>query len=460
MPKTFQCPNCGAPVDLDANADPVIPCPYCQSAIIVPQDLRTRSAQAEGESSTSFFPEMAGDFFQLENLARLREMADLARGGEIEKAAAVYAEIFSVGSDDARQAVQRLSEGKPVAIAHTPGAGGAPPAQVITVESRQVVVDQQEVTKKVAGVTAATVGGISCVSLAALVIILGATIIPLFFALLSPGGPWEMLGARLNPFAFARVEFSFGSEGSGAGLFDDPRGIAIDPSGGVFIANYSDGRVQKFDLSGNYQLLWNIGAEQYVKSMTADRDGSVFMVYKGDIWQYRGADGQLIAQIQHPEEQWIEAIAATADGGLLAAVSTEDVLRYDAGGQLTWSLANSSGDAEVVEDLAVDGVGNIYLLTRSESIIVLSPEGRLLSRFGSSGDEPGQLRAVGAIAVDGQSRIYVSDIKGIQVYQPDGRYLDLIDVPGYAFGLEFDSQGALWVVTNEPVVIRYRITQE
>lgn len=466
MPKTFQCPNCGAPVDLDANADPVIPCPYCQSAIIVPEDLRARPAQEVGESmastqgaSTAFFTEVAGDFFQLENLARLREMADLARSGDIEKSAAVYADIFGANMEDARRAVQRLSEGKPIAIAHTSGSGSAQPAQVFTVESRQVVVDQPEVTKKVASVTAATLGGISCASLAALVIILGVTIIPILVALLSPSGPFEMLGARINPFAFARLEFSFGAEGSGAGLFDDPRGIAIDPSGGLFIANYSDGRVQKFDLSGNYQLLWNIGAEQYVKSMAADRAGNIFMVYRGDIWKYSGSDGQLMAQIQHPAEEWFEAVATTADGGLVAAVSTEDVLRYDAGGQLTWSLANSSGDEDVVEDLAVDGVGNIYLLTRSESIIVLSPEGRLLSRFGSSGDDPGQLRAVGAIAVDGQSRIYVSDIKGIQVYQPDGRYLDLIDVPGYAFGLEFDSQGDLWVVTNEPVVIRYRIVQ-
>lgn len=466
MPKTFQCPNCGAPVDLDASSDPVIPCPYCRTAIIVPEDLRTRPPRASEEpfaatqgAQAAIFTETAEDFFRQENLGRLREVADLARSGEVEKAAAIYADIFGTSRDVARLATQRLSEGKPVAIARTSGSEGAQLAQVFTVESRQALVDQQVATRKAAGVAAATVGGISCVSLAALIIILGVTIVPIFFALLSPGGPLEKIGARLNPLAFARLDLSFGGEGTGAGLFDDPRGIAIDPAGNLFIANYSDGRVQSFDLSGNYQLLWNIGADQYVKSMAADRDGNVFMVYKGDIWKYRGTDGQLIAQIQHPEDEWIEAIAATADGGLLAAVTTDDVLRFDASGELVWSLPGAAEDADTVEDLAVDGVGNIYLLTRSEAIIVLSPEGRLLSRFGSSGDEPGQLRAVGAIAVDGQSRIYVSDIKGIQVYQPDGRYLDLIDVPGYAFGLAFDSQGGLWMVSNEPAVIRYRIVK-
>ena len=88
MSQTFQCPNCGAPVDLDASADPVIPCPYCQSAIIVPEALRARPPEANREpisasiqgSSGAFFTDMAGDFFQLENLGRLKEMADLAKG--------------------------------------------------------------------------------------------------------------------------------------------------------------------------------------------------------------------------------------------------------------------------------------------------------------------------------------------------------------------------------------------
>ncbi len=202
MPKTFQCPNCGAPVDLDASSDPVIPCPYCQTAIIVPEDLRTRPPRATEEpfavvqgAQTANFNETAEDFFQLENLGRLREMADLARRGEIEKAAAIYADIFGTGRDVARLAIQRLSEGKPIAIAQTSGPEGAQPAQVFTVESRQALVDQQVATRKAAGVAAATVGGVSCVSLAALVIILGVTLIPIFFALLSPGGPLEQLGA-------------------------------------------------------------------------------------------------------------------------------------------------------------------------------------------------------------------------------------------------------------------------
>jgi len=106
----------------------------------------------------------------------------------------------------------------------------------------------------------------------------------------------------------------------------------------------------------------------------------------------------------------------------------------------------------------VDGVGNIYVLSDgSGTVFKYSPGGKLLARFSSSGDEPGQFRAPLDIAVDGQGRIYVSDFKGIQVFASDGRYLDQFDVPGVAFGMEFNDQGELWVVSNKPAVMKYQI---
>ena len=64
-----------------------------------------------------------------------------------------------------------------------------------------------------------------------------------------------------------------------------------------------------------------------------------------------------------------------------------------------------------------------------------------------------------AIAVDNQGRIYVSDFKGIQVFDPTGRYLNLIDVPGAVFGMAFDDQNNLYVVTNTPRVIKLAIVK-
>jgi DNA-directed RNA polymerase subunit RPC12/RpoP len=41
MPKTFACPNCGAPLDADGITEITIECPYCSTSIIVPEELRS-----------------------------------------------------------------------------------------------------------------------------------------------------------------------------------------------------------------------------------------------------------------------------------------------------------------------------------------------------------------------------------------------------------------------------------
>lgn len=90
----------------------------------------------------------------------------------------------------------------------------------------------------------------------------------------------------------------------------------------------------------------------------------------------------------------------------------------------------------------------------TEAVFIFAPDGRSISRSGSDGDEPGQFRAPYAIAVDGQSRIYVSDFKGIQGFDPQGRYLALIDLPtpGVAFGLAFNDRNELFAVAKDRVL--------
>jgi sugar lactone lactonase YvrE len=66
---------------------------------------------------------------------------------------------------------------------------------------------------------------------------------------------------------------------------------------------------------------------------------------------------------------------------------------------------------------------------------------------------------VQAIAVDGQGRIYVSDIKGIQVFDSNGRYLETFNVEGnVAFGMVFNDKNELFVAARTQV-IKYRLNK-
>ena len=372
------------------------------------------------------------------------EVIKLVKAGEVEAAARIIQKAENKSYEKALEEAQRLA-----ANINQP----RPPLQLESVVGN--------VDSKAVKTAAGFVGGISCLSLAfavgLFVIILGVTLI----GLASPGGPLEGVWNRLNPFAYARVALAFGEKGSGPGLFSDPRLIAVDRLGNIFIADYSDGRLQRFDSNGAYQALWNIGSEAYPQAMAVDPAGDVYLILRGEVHKYDGANGQLLGTLANPEDRYFETLAIGADGSLTTAFDSEDILRYDPNGQLVFSMAqsglNQTGDAESAESLALDGVGNIYLLTGENAVIRYAPDGRLLGRFGSDGDQPGQFRAPSAIAVDGQGRIYVSDIRGIQVFANDGRYLDKIEVEGYAFALAFDQQGNLWAATNRPRIFKYHI---
>ena len=41
MSDTFNCPNCGAPLDYKGS-DPIIRCPYCNTSVVVPDNLHAK----------------------------------------------------------------------------------------------------------------------------------------------------------------------------------------------------------------------------------------------------------------------------------------------------------------------------------------------------------------------------------------------------------------------------------
>ena len=104
--------------------------------------------------------------------------------------------------------------------------------------------------------------------------------------------------------------------------------------------------------------------------------------------------------------------------------------------------------------MAVDGLGNVYALgTFNDAVFKFNSQGKFLTRFGSAGSELGQFRAPSSIAVDGQGRVYVGDIKGIQVFDSNGRYLELIEVEGVPSGLAFNDANDLFVAARTQVIV-------
>ncbi len=519
MTLTFNCPFCSAPLEVDEGKRSVR-CKYCQNTVIVPHELRgeesdqveripqmlsmemdlsTLIGQAAGfrevielardgklieaikryreltgadlsESKAAVEDLSAGNaitvlstltstpsVFQVENVdsvdasAALEEVIQLVQEGRKTEAIRRFREAFNTSMVDAQASIERIEAGDHKSVQHFVHASSSTPLTISPQAARNTVV---------AGAAAA--GGLGCFAWALGLTIALATLVPILFALASPGGPLAGVWLKVNPISFARLSLSFGNEGTGPGLFSDPRGVSVDREGIIYVAEFSDGRIQRFSIDGEYLSQWNIGDESYTSSIVALSDGTVYVVSRGVIQRFVGATGAILYQLGTTEDYYFDYLALSPDGKLVTVEGGETIMRFDPQGKLDLTIPSAistvSNDSELDTRIAVDGLGNIYALgIFNRSVFKFSPQGRFITRFSSDGDEPGQLHAPSAIAIDGQGRVYVSDIKGIQVFDSEGRYLDLINGDGYVFGLAITADNQLVAVSNKPGVFIYRL---
>jgi sugar lactone lactonase YvrE len=265
--------------------------------------------------------------------------------------------------------------------------------------------------------------------------------------------------AKEKANSFATVLLTFGSEGIGPGMFNDARSIAIDGAGRIYVGEYTGGRIQVFDPAGKFLNQWTIGDQKTIlRGLAADRKGTIYAVHGGGIARYQGETGEKLGQLEY-ERSGFDDVTTGADGGLVAAWQSnrDDIVTFDANGKLVRTIpaaiSSASGDSELSMRVAVDGSGYIYALGRfNNAVFKFGRDGKFMNRFGGGGDQSGQFRAAYSIAVDGYGRVYVGDIKGVQVFDPTGRYLTILDLKGVAFGMVFNDKNELFVVARDRVI--------
>ncbi len=277
---------------------------------------------------------------------------------------------------------------------------------------------------------------------------------------------------------YASVVLQFGGQGTGAGRFQDARSIAFDGAGRIYVAEYTGGRVQVFDPSGQFLTQWFVGdSGTCITGMAADRRGTVYVVADGEILRVEGATGQSLGKLDYPEGDGFDLVTLSPDGGLLATWfeyetisegvirrGRDDLVRFDAQGNVTQVLhdvISSLTDAVSLHSYpAVDGRGHIFIVGGGgddTAIFKFTPEGRFVDRFGSHGSGPGQLEGPSAIAVDNQSRVYVAASSRIEVFDATGRYLGAFRTEGYVFAMAFNDQNELFTVTGAQQVTKFRL---
>jgi DNA-directed RNA polymerase subunit RPC12/RpoP len=459
MPTAFNCSMCSAPLDLANASGASMRCTYCGNTVILPEELR-------GGGGANYHPggASAGIPFapMVDQALKLAEMARLLRAGKKIEAIRLYRETFGSSLKEAKEAVERMETGQPVVFTQTNYQSGNSLQQSFPSPqlAGQVVKQTKRVGLWIALIVLVFVVGIGW--------IISHAISTAFNAIPKnlPGMPTAKSDSTSAP-GFATNAFEFGNEGIGAGQFKDTRSIGIDGEGRIYVGEYTGGRVQVFDHDGKFITQWTVDPKKALLNLAVNRKGTVYVVHPSQILRYDGPTGNLLGEVTKPasnRNEFYSDVFVALDGSLYAIGSNSNIIHLSPDGEVKSiiKVAEKVGEEVSFDKVAVDGSGNIYALEdHMESIFKFAPDGKYINRFGGKGKGSGQLSSPSNIAVDGQGRVYVSDLgRGVQVFDGSGRYLDAFGGHEVIFGLAIDDQNEIFATErNRHKIVKYTLSK-
>jgi uncharacterized protein (TIGR03663 family) len=222
---------------------------------------------------------------------------------------------------------------------------------------------------------------------------------------------------------------TLGAAGAGPGEFAEPRGIAADARGNIYVADTKNSRIQVFDASG--QLLRQFGtkgkeAGQFNEpcGVAVDAQGDVWVA---DTWNARvvhlTSDGRVLGVLGPPEDTLFGPRAVVVVGNVVYVADTGNkrILRYDRQGKKLSDFGGpGSNPGQFVEPvgLAADAAGNIYVAdTGNHRVQIFDSEGKFIRQFRVFGWKDFYTEPY--IAVGPSDTVFVTDAWGTRVVQYD-----------------------------------------
>jgi len=189
--------------------------------------------------------------------------------------------------------------------------------------------------------------------------------------------------------------------------FRSPIALAEDEQGGLYITDSTSGTVYRYDL-----------ALRTVTPFLRELDRPTGMAYN-----------------------WVNKLLYISETGL------GRIIAVDGKGAQKYSIsATHAGEGffNRPTDLAVDHKGQLFVNDPlNYKVMIFTPEGLLVSKFGEMGDSQGELDKPKGIAVDMDGNIYVCDamLDSVQLFDDSGHFL-------FSFGSNGTGDGAFWMPTG------------
>jgi DNA-binding beta-propeller fold protein YncE len=169
-----------------------------------------------------------------------------------------------------------------------------------------------------------------------------------------------------------------------------PKGVALDKSGNVYVVDNGNYRIKKFDSKGRLLTQWGSagkGDGQFVRPWSVEVDSSG-VVYVGDSRvQKFASDGQFIGE---------------------------------------WKSEDFKSARNTPWEFALDSHGNLFVIEYAEfRISKFAPDGKLLAQWGTRGSGDGEFSGALGLAVDAYDDVYVADTwnRRVQKFDSTGKFL-------------------------------------
>jgi len=196
------------------------------------------------------------------------------------------------------------------------------------------------------------------------------------------------------------------------------------------------------------------------RAMALDHDGNIVTVDFRAMIQTFTPDGKFVVGWKTPDHSIGRPSGMCVDheGRILVADSHyHQILVYDKSGTLVRKYGGDSGDAPLVGefgyigDVAEDSKGFIYIAEaqQRERITKITPEGKIVARWGERGPAPGQFQRIRSLFIDKNDRLFAADACNhrIQVFDSEGKFLREFgkDVLQYPYDVVVGDNGDVFV---------------
>ena len=276
---------------------------------------------------------------------------------------------------------------------------------------------------------------------------------------------------RCSPFIISVKPFhvkpvlGFGKEGKGDGMFQYPKGVAVNDRDEIVAADELNHRVQVFDSNGAFVRSFgkkgnNAGEFKRPDGIAVNKDRKIFVSDSSNhrvqilSWEGRhvgsfGSQGSLDSQLHHPWGLSLDStgniIVADTGNKLIKIFTPDGTFVMKIGGQDYFSFpihCVQCGEYFIVSD------------SGEHCIKVFNREGHFQYKFGKKGEGDGEFNGPHYLSLTQSNHLFVCDWENhrVQVFELNGKFIGTFGRKGSKLG-EFQGPFSVAMLSNGQIVV-------